>query len=117
MTPTSKDGTFKQFDQWLNDNHCNGKPSLVEIQTVVEEDVAYNYGHNSAAMEDASYPAYDHNSAAMPDDLYPSTRSLQLDGYLHEGQYLTLPIYCCGNCCQCAFIHHVFLSFPLYYSQ
>ena len=71
MTPTSKDGTYKQFDQWLNDNHCNGKPSLVDIQTVVEEDVAYNY---------------DHNSAAMPDDLYPSTRSPQLDGYLHEGQ-------------------------------
>lgn len=82
MTPTSKDGTYKQFDQWLNDNHCNGKPSLVDIQTVVEENVAYNYGHNSAAMEEASYPAYDHNSAAMPDDLYPSTRSLQLDGYL-----------------------------------
>ena len=48
--------------------------------------MAYNYGHNSAAMEYASYPAYDHNSAAMPDDLYPSTQSPQLDGYLYEGQ-------------------------------
>lgn len=67
--PASRDGTYKRFVQWLKENYCNGQPSLEEIQTVIDEDVAYNYDHNSAAISEA---------------LYTATSSPQLDGYLYE---------------------------------
>ena len=42
-SPTSKDGTYKKFGQWLKETYVNGQPSQAEMQAVVDEDAAFNY--------------------------------------------------------------------------